>query len=156
MIEFLYLRLSLLVVLIPILFYLCPVQLKSHLLLNYNSTLSHLIPVVPTFFILKIFGLGNIFQILSSPLGPPWNVMTSWHHRFGPLYSFTLPFFRSCVSVDSPALLKALLSGGNHPKLGKDVVFTYTPFLPVLGRGIVTSSHRRWGGWGRQRGRVAR
>lgn len=72
----------------------------------------------------------------------PWTLMTRWHALHGRTYAFVL-FSRLCVSTTSLTALKTILHK-DHGKFVKDVPFTYAPFIPILGRGIVTSSGRAW------------
>lgn len=68
--------------------------------------------------------------------------MIGWHHQYGPIFSFTL-LGRTCVAISSPTYLRVMLQSKiKHVK--KDVAFTYKPFLPILGTGIVTSEGKRW------------
>lgn len=68
--------------------------------------------------------------------------MSTWHSHLGKTYTFTL-FSRPCISTTDKGFLHLILHK-NHGKFGKDVVFTYYPFLTILGGGIVTSNSLRW------------
>ncbi|GMH89400.1 hypothetical protein TL16_g11446 [Triparma laevis f. inornata] len=86
---------------------------------------------------LPIFG-----HALSFTSTTPWNLMSTWHSHLGKTYTFTL-FSRPCISTTDKGFLHLILHK-NHSKFGKDVVFTYYPFLTILGGGIVTSNSLRW------------
>lgn len=64
----------------------------------------------------------------------------------------TLAYLRTCVSVADPATLKVMLQT-KHSSFKKDLPFTYKPFLPILGKGIVTADGKEWM---RQRTRVSK
>lgn len=83
--------------------------------------------------------LGNVQDFLSTS---PWDLMTRWHSKYGPIYSFTL-LGRSCVSIAHPMYLRTILQGKVRNST-KDVKFAYQPFLPILGKGIVTSEGEAW------------
>ena len=72
----------------------------------------------------------------------PWVLMLRWHRKFGRTYAFVL-FSRLCVSTSSLSALRTILHT-EHSKFGKDIPFTYAPFMPILGKGIVTSSGKAW------------
>lgn len=64
--------------------------------------------------------LGQVFEMLKSV---PWDLMTHWALKHGPIYKFHL-FGKDCVCVADPALLKEIM----HTKMGsftKDTGFTY-------------------------------
>lgn len=82
---------------------------------------------------------GQVFDMLK---GSPWNMLTAWSKKYGPTYVFHL-FGSDCLSVADPELLKVIL----HSKLAvfkKDTVFTYKPFMVLLGKGIVSSDGAEW------------
>ena len=83
--------------------------------------------------------LGTALQFLTTS---PWDLMESWHAKYGPIYSFTL-LGQVGISIAHPIYLKdCLQSKIQHVK--KDVGFSYKPFLPILGTGIVTSEGSSW------------
>lgn len=82
---------------------------------------------------------GNVKDFLSTS---PWDLMTKWHSMYGPIYSFTL-LGRNCVSIAHPMYLRTVLQGKIRSST-KDVKFAYKPFLPILGKGIVTSEGEAW------------
>lgn len=70
----------------------------------------------------------------------PWDLMTAWHSQYGQIFGFTL-LGRTCIAVSSPKYLKILLQTRS---VQKDVAFSYKPFLPILGTGIVTAEGKSW------------
>ena len=83
--------------------------------------------------------LGTALAFLTNT---PWDLMESWHRSYGPIYSFTL-LGRSMVSIEHPDHLKEVLQS-KIQNVKKDVDFAYKPFLPILGKGIVTSEGKGW------------
>ena len=65
-----------------------------------------------------------------------------WHLQYGPVFSFTL-LGRTCVAISSPTYLRIVLQS-KIKNVKKDVEFSYKPFLPILGTGIVTSEGKSW------------
>jgi cytochrome P450 len=92
-------------------------------------------PVVPG-------GLPFLGQVLELIRMPPWDLMVQWMERLGPIYRFTL-FGESCVVVADPALLREVLQT-SMKAFQKDLDFTYKPFMPLLGTGLVTSEGQLW------------
>ena len=83
--------------------------------------------------------VGTALEFLSNT---PWDLMESWHRTYGPIYSFQL-LGRSMVSIEHPDYLKEILQS-KIQNVKKDVEFAYKPFLPILGKGIVTSEGKSW------------
>lgn len=92
-------------------------------------------PVVPG-------GLPFFGQVLELIRLPPWDLMVQWMERLGPIYRFTL-FGESCVVVADPELLREVLQT-SMKAFQKDLGFTYKPFMPLLGTGLVTSEGQLW------------
>jgi len=92
-------------------------------------------PVVPG-------GLPFLGQVLELIRMPPWDLMVQWMECLGPIYRFTL-FGESCVVVADPALLREVLQT-SMKAFQKDLDFTYKPFMPLLGTGLVTSEGQLW------------
>lgn len=92
-------------------------------------------PVVPG-------GLPFLGQVLELIRMPPWDLMVQWMKKLGPIYRFTL-FGESCVVVADPALLREVLQT-SMKAFQKDLDFTYKPFMPLLGTGLVTSEGQLW------------
>ncbi len=83
--------------------------------------------------------LGTALAFLSHT---PWDLMESWHRTYGPIYTFKL-LGRTMVSIEHPDHLKDVLQS-KIQNVKKDVEFAYKPFLPILGKGIVTSEGKSW------------
>jgi beta-ring hydroxylase len=92
-------------------------------------------PVVPC----TLPFLGTAFQFLTNT---PWDLMESWHRKYGSIYTFKL-LGRTCVSIEKPEHLKIILQS-KIQNVKKDVHFAYKPFLCILGGGIVTSEGESW------------
>ena len=106
-------------------------QLKTLKLLNLNM------PHVTTKTQLPF--LGTALEFLSNT---PWDLMESWHRTYGSIYTFKL-LGRTMVSIEDPMYLKEVLQS-KIQNVKKDVDFAYKPFLPILGKGIVTSEGKSW------------
>ena len=83
--------------------------------------------------------LGSALDFLTNT---PWDLMESWHRTYGSIYSFKL-LGRTCVSIEKPEFLKEVLQS-KIQNVKKDSNFSYKPFLPILGTGIVTSEGSSW------------
>lgn len=83
--------------------------------------------------------LGTALAFLSNT---PWDLMASWHRSHGSIYTFKL-LGRTMVSIEHPDHLKEVLQS-KIQNVKKDVGFSYKPFLPILGKGIVTSEGKSW------------
>jgi cytochrome P450 len=83
--------------------------------------------------------LGTALQFLKNT---PWDLMESWHRKYGNIYTFKL-LGRTCVSIEKPEHLKIMLQS-KIQNVKKDVQFSYKPFLCILGGGIVTSEGESW------------
>jgi cytochrome P450 len=82
---------------------------------------------------------GHVFTMLK---GSPWDSMAQWVLEYGTIYKVHL-FGSEAIFVADPALLKVVL----QTKLNtfkKDLVWTYKPFLVLLGNGLVTSDGKSW------------
>jgi cytochrome P450 len=82
---------------------------------------------------------GHVFTMLK---GSPWDTMAQWVKEYGTIYKVHL-FGSDAIFVADPALLKVVL----QTKLNtfkKDLVWTYKPFLVLLGNGLVTSDGKSW------------
>jgi hypothetical protein len=82
---------------------------------------------------------GHVFQMIAVT---PWDLMTEWHAEYGSVYRFVL-FGRNCVSISDPDILKEVLHN-KHTIFKKDIPFTYAPFMPLLGQGLVTADGKAW------------
>lgn len=91
-------------------------------------------PIVPS----HLPFIGSGLQFLSNS---PWDLMESWHRKYGSIYAFKL-LGNICVGIEHPDHLKQVL--GKITRVKKDVVFAYKPFLPILGNGIVTAEGNNW------------
>ena len=92
-------------------------------------------PMVPSNW--PFFGTAFLFMTNS-----PWDLMESWHRKYGPIYAFKL-LGQICVAIEDPDYLREVLQS-KIKNVKKDVAFAYKPFLPILGRGIVTSEGKCW------------
>jgi len=92
-------------------------------------------PMIPS----SIPFFGTAFQFMTNS---PWDLMETWHRKYGPIYSFTL-LGRTCVAIEDPTFLRDVLQS-KIQNVKKDVHFSYKPFLPILGTGIVTSEGQSW------------
>ena len=129
---------------LPVLAVICVVRS----LVLYRRSMLVISRTMPVVLAGNYFYIGQVFEFLKSP---PWDLMTEWHGEFGQIYAFGL-FGRCCVSVSDPKILKVLLQT-KMMQLKKDVPFTYKPFMPILGTGLVTSDGKAWA---LQRSRVSR
>ena len=111
--------------------------LYAHRLLSQaaQTTTIMMMPHVPS----QLPFFGTSLQFLSNS---PWELMQSWHRTYGPIYSFTL-LGRTCIAIEKPEHVKLVLQS-KIANVKKDVKFAYKPFLPILGRGIVTSEGKSW------------
>lgn len=87
-------------------------------------------------------GLPYIGQVPALTQSPPWDLMVRWMKELGPIYRFTL-FGEECVVAADPGLLKVVLQS-SMKAFKKDLDFTYKPFMPLLGTGLVTSEGQLW------------
>lgn len=92
-------------------------------------------PMVPSYIPI----LGTALQFLTYT---PWDLMESWHRTYGSIYSFKL-LGKTCISIENPQYLKEILQS-KIQNVKKDSNFSYKPFLPILGKGIVTSEGKSW------------
>eukprot|EP00557_Chaetoceros_sp_GSL56_P007541 CAMPEP_0176497884 /NCGR_PEP_ID=MMETSP0200_2-20121128/11991_1 /TAXON_ID=947934 /ORGANISM="Chaetoceros sp., Strain GSL56" /LENGTH=577 /DNA_ID=CAMNT_0017895985 /DNA_START=52 /DNA_END=1781 /DNA_ORIENTATION=+ len=92
-------------------------------------------PMVPSYIPI----LGTALQFLTHT---PWDLMESWHRTYGPIYAFKL-LGKTCISIEQPEYLKEMLQS-KIQNVKKDSNFSYKPFLPILGTGIVTSEGKSW------------
>jgi cytochrome P450 len=107
--------------------------IKRQIILIQRADLN--MPMVPSY----IPFLGNALQFLTST---PWDLMESWHRTYGPIYAFKL-LGKTVVSIEKPEFLKEVLQS-KIQNVKKDSHFSYKPFLPILGKGIVTSEGKEW------------
>jgi cytochrome P450 len=82
---------------------------------------------------------GQVFEMMR---GSPWDLMTDWARVYGGIFRLHL-FGSTAVIISDPKLLKVVLST-KLSNFKKDVVWTYKPFLVLLGRGLVTSEGEEW------------
>ena len=92
-------------------------------------------PVIPSTFPI----LGRALDFLRYT---PWDLLESWHDALGSIYTFTL-LGQRLVSIAEPMYIKQVLQS-QIQNVRKDVNFSYKPFLPILGTGIVTSEGKAW------------
>ena len=99
----------------------------------------------------EMAGLGIPFFPSSLPfighgiaffLESPWNHLLRWHREMGDILIFPL-LGRKVVSLANPSHLRLALQSKIR-SVKKDVGFTYSPFLVILGKGIVTSEGQEW------------
>jgi cytochrome P450 len=81
-------------------------------------------------------------QLLNFIRYRPWDLLTNFHHRYGPIVCFPL-LGKNMFSIASPELLKIVLQS-KIQAVKKDVQNTMQPFLVILGTGIVTSEDQSW------------
>ena len=82
---------------------------------------------------------GHVFTMLK---GSPWDQMAKWALEYGTFYKLHL-FGSDAYVVSDPTLLKIVL----QTKLSifkKDLDWTYKPFMPLLGNGLVTAGGDSW------------
>lgn len=82
---------------------------------------------------------GHVFTMLQ---GSPWDTMAKWVSEYGGIYKVHL-FGSDAIFVADPALLKIVLQS-KLEIFRKDLVWTYKPFLVLLGNGLVTSHGESW------------
>lgn len=82
---------------------------------------------------------GQMFIMLK---GSPWDTMASWVQEYGKIYRIQL-FGSDAIIVSDPNLLKVILATKLNT-FKKDTVWTYKPFLVLLGNGLVTSDGESW------------
>lgn len=86
-----------------------------------------------------IFFFGHVATMLK---GSPWDTMAQWVHEYGTIFRLHING-SDAISVSDPRLLKIVL----HSKLSnfkKDLVWTYKPFMVLLGNGLVTADGAEW------------
>jgi len=72
----------------------------------------------------------------------PWNLFAKWVLEISPIIRFNI-FGEQFVVVAEPRFLKSIWQS-NIRAYTKDMTFTYKPFLPLLGTGLVTSEGELW------------
>lgn len=82
---------------------------------------------------------GVVFDMLQ---GSPWDKMAKWTLQHGNIFRIHL-FGSDAVVVADPELLKIVLKL-KLSCFNKDTAWTYKPFMPLLGRGLVTSEGEQW------------
>ena len=82
---------------------------------------------------------GVVFAMVQ---GSPWDIMTEWARQYGGMFRLHL-FGSDAVVISDPNALKIVLST-KLSNFKKDVVWTYKPFMVLLGRGLVTSEGEEW------------
>jgi len=82
--------------------------------------------------------LGHIFSMISQP---PWDTLSGWVLKYGPIVRLNL-FGKQIVAVNDRDMLKQVLQQKFH-EYQKDK-FTYAPFRCLLGTGLVTSEGKLW------------
>lgn len=94
------------------------------------------VPVPPCTFPVPI--LGHVLDLLRNP---PWEVMERWCQNYGPVVRFNF-FTLNYVVIGDVELIKHVFSTNlkNYHKERS----SYTPFLPLLGTGLVTSEGALW------------
>ena len=68
--------------------------------------------------------------------------MTDWMLKYGTVFKFQI-FGSELICISDPEILKIMLS----TKLSlfkKDTVWTYKPFMDILGNGLVTAEGESW------------
>jgi hypothetical protein len=78
--------------------------------------------------------LGQVFTMIK---GSPWDTMQKWAEEYGGIYSFEL-FGELSISVSDPEILQGILQK-QYNNFKKDLLWTYKPFMEILGNGLVTS-----------------
>lgn len=82
---------------------------------------------------------GQMFIMLK---GSPWDTMAKWVQKYGMIYRIQL-FGSDAIIVSDPALLKVILATKMNT-FKKDTLWTYKPFMVLLGNGLVTSDGDSW------------
>lgn len=82
---------------------------------------------------------GNVSSLVA---GSPWDVMTAWAMQYGGGYIFHM-FGSDAVVISDPDMLKVVLNK-KMSVFGKDLKWTYKPFLVILGNGVVTAHGASW------------
>lgn len=72
----------------------------------------------------------------------PWDLFAKWVLEISPIIRFNI-FGEQFVVVAEPKFLKSIWQS-NIRAYTKDMTFTYKPFLPLLGTGLVTSEGELW------------
>eukprot|EP00667_Euglena_gracilis_P004450 EG_transcript_4466 len=93
------------------------------------------IPLVPG-------GLPLFGQALRLATQTPWDLMAKWYRDAQGPVRFNV-FNKQMVIVAEPAHLRSVWHS-NLKAYSKDKEFTYGPFLPLLGTGLVTSEGEHW------------
>ncbi|CAM9125152.1 unnamed protein product, partial [Ectocarpus fasciculatus] len=83
--------------------------------------------------------VGNVSSLIN---GSPWDVMTAWAMNYGGGYIFHM-FGSDAIVISDPEMLKIVLNK-KMSVFGKDLAWTYKPFLVILGNGIVTAHGQSW------------
>jgi len=84
--------------------------------------------------------LGHALCLLA---GTPWNIFVDWLTQCGESCVRFKVLNKECVLVRGPAALKRIFQTRQR-NYGKDIGFTYHPFMSILGSGLVTSDGQLW------------
>ena len=82
---------------------------------------------------------GMVFTMLK---GSPWDTMAGWAKEYGSIFSFHL-FGNDSLCVSDPKLLHYILNT-KMSVFKKDLDWVYSPFMVILGNGLVTSHGQSW------------
>ena len=81
-----------------------------------------------------------------------WDLFARWATATAPKPVRVQIFTRHCVVIADPSTMKRVMSS-NMKNYAKDTEFSYTPFLEILGTGLVTSGGETWR---RMRGHISK
>eukprot|EP01035_Chromulina_nebulosa_P040475 gene40475-54735_t len=82
---------------------------------------------------------GHVFDLLH---GSAWDLMTDWMLKYGTVFKFHL-FGSDMICISDPEILKIMLST-KLSMFKKDTLWTYRPFMDILGNGLVTAEGESW------------
>lgn len=72
----------------------------------------------------------------------PWDKFCEWKAKCGPVVRVSI-MQKDLILIDDPALLKQVFQS-KMQRYSKDVDFSYYPFMPLLGTGLVTAEGKLW------------
>jgi cytochrome P450 len=82
---------------------------------------------------------GQAFELMQ---GSAWDLITEWTKKYGTILRFHL-FGSDLICVSDPEILKIILSS-KLTSFKKDTLWTYKPFMVLLGNGLVTAEGPSW------------
>ena len=108
---------------------------KSLVALIRKKYALRLVPMAPES--VPIF--GHALTLMNSV---PWDKFCEWKAKVGPVVRVNI-MHKELILIDDPPLLKQVFQS-RMQRYSKDVDFSYYPFMPLLGTGLVTAEGHLW------------